>query len=374
MTTTTTDAPAETSPTLPGVDVAPTKPVKEPKADKPPKEPKADKPVKEPKAPKAPKTPAAEAAVTIPLTGLIDALDERLVIAGVDDYGSDHALSQANAGDEPPLWMINSVEESGVRTPIEITPDPKTPGNFLIVAGRTRLKAARVIAKKLKKAKKPPLMIPYFMSSDAYEERKAFTGMVQENVLRRSVNWDENVENAVKAKALGYSVKAIAEELYQGQVTVTQVYSWIAYHEKAHPLMKEAVREGRATPTAILEYTKGDLGKDPEKALKAFEADLKEMAEGPKKRADSKLNNKTVAENNAKRGNADAKKEPPAVQTTGITLGELGNLMTRWDLMKKENKLPEHLEALLDFVKVIKGEASYARIKGLKAAIDDIRA
>jgi hypothetical protein len=327
----------------------------------------------------------------------LDPLDETLIIAGVDAYGNDHFLYQASALNDPPDWLVDDVKARGVRTPIEVVPDTKQPGKLLIVWGRTRLKSARKVAAALAKAKKPGILIPYFISPrDPTDIKGLVKDMIGENAFRRSVDWTENVENAVRLRSLGLSPVQMEKDVWECKVTATQIRNWLNYHDKVHVKIKAEVDAGRVTPTAALEFIKGDGGKVDKNgvltehaakiqldlyadAVGAFKADVagkvtakKGGTKGSKTpRKDSKINAKSAQKARANSGAGP--KAPPVDGNSGLSITEVRKLVDRWTEAKKEGKLPVD-EMVFDAYAAIVGEGSFMRVKGLKGSVTELRA
>lgn len=306
-------------------------------------------------------------------TGHIASNDPRLVVVGADEFGSDHWLFRQSALVTPPEWMVSSIAKSGVQQAIGLT---EVAGKLLVVWGVTRVNAARVAMGKKKGA--PPIQIPYVLVE--HNEKADFTRMVQENVLRRSISWDENVENATRAKTMLHLTPAkIAADLYEGTVTDVQVRSWIAYGEKLHPLIKEAVTAQRLTPTAALEFLKG--GKDHKAQLSEFE-EVMGVAQVSNRKA-GKVQAKAISKKpkkgeveeaeGAEEVEGDAAPAAAAAPPAGISRGEIAKLVRMWTEQEGEGKLPVE-QVVLDAFRAIIGEGSYNRVKGLKPSLTKVRA
>jgi ParB-like chromosome segregation protein Spo0J len=313
-------------------------------------------------------TPAtAEAAAQgMSANGTIACNDPRLVVVGRDEFGSDHWLFRQSAITEPPEWMIGSIAKVGVQQPVGLT---EVGGKLLVVWGVTRVNASRKAMGKRKDA--PPIQIPYILVD--HNEKRDFTRMVQENVLRRSISWDENVENATRAKTLlGLSPAKIATDLYEGTVTDVQVRNWIAYGEKLHPLIKEAVTAGRLTPTAALEFLKGN--KDHKAQLAEFE-EVMGIAQKSNRKT-GKVQAKSVSKAKAPKDEpADDEGEAapsPSALPAGISRSEVAKLVKLWTAQEEQGKLAVE-QVVFDAFKSIIGDASYNRVKGLARSITTIR-
>lgn len=136
-----------------------------------------------------------------------------------------------------PKWLVTSLEEHGVETPIEVSPGPK--GTYLIDAGKTRVRAIPLAYEILKKKKKPLFPIPILVK--ARSEMEAMDRMVRENEHRRDSDAITKAEMMMRDLDVGKTEGEVATLFRVSPSTVAQYIKLLGLPDD----VKKLVREGR---------------------------------------------------------------------------------------------------------------------------------
>lgn len=147
-----------------------------------------------------------------------------------------------------PKWLVTSLEEHGVETPIEVSPGPK--GTFLIDAGKTRVRAIPLAYELLRKKKKPLFSIPVLVRTR--DEIAAMDRMVRENEHRRDSDAVTKAETMMRMLDVGKTEGEVAAQFRVSTQTVTQYLSLLGLPDE----VKKMVREGRLSVSSAVGVAK----------------------------------------------------------------------------------------------------------------------
>lgn len=175
--------------------------------------------------------------------------------------------------DELQQWALNDIKPNGIRSPLWVRPHPRQPGNYELVAGMRRLKAAEIIGLEA---------VPVKVFD--WDDRTAFHAAISENANRRDFSALEELDNTLRLLEiqLGYDSEGVASFLYrmnnaakgtanqnvlvsQEAELVKQIFNsfgritWQSFVATRLPLLKkpqeilDGIRQGK------IHYTKGIL-------------------------------------------------------------------------------------------------------------------
>jgi ParB family chromosome partitioning protein len=147
-----------------------------------------------------------------------------------------------------PKWLVTSLEEHGVETPIEVSPGPK--GTFLIDAGKTRVRAIPLAYEILRKKRKPLFPIPVLVK--ARDEVQAMDRMVRENEHRRDSDAVTKAETMMRMLDVGKTEGEVASQFRVSTSTVSQYLALLGLPDE----VKKMVREGRLGVSAAVGISK----------------------------------------------------------------------------------------------------------------------
>jgi ParB family chromosome partitioning protein len=165
--------------------------------------------------------------------------------------------------------FVNNIYAVGVDTPIIIAKIDDLP---TVVAGRSRVRAAR-LANKKRKAKGEPLI-----KVDCKMKRDSDTGlmgtMISENEARRD---DDMMTKIVKAKR--YLNKGVSPEdaAIRFNVSLATFKNWLAFDDNALAATKKAVETGKVSVSAAMTLARI---KEPEKQKEALDELMTHVAAG----------------------------------------------------------------------------------------------
>lgn len=209
---------------------------------------------------------------------------ERGKLDTVDDPS--HPLWDGERLEEPLTEaFIANVDAFGVIVPIVISKDDDAP---TVVAGRQRVRAARVVNARRAKRGEPLITVECKMRRT--DGNGLMGAMIAENEARKN---DEVLGKMAKAR------KYLARGVSEADVAVTFAIStetlkgWLAFDDNATKTTKQAVASGRVSATAAAELARI---KDPEKQ----DAALTTMFTSPGKNTVTKAR-KAVAKTNGKK-------------------------------------------------------------------------
>jgi len=186
---------------------------------------------------------------------------DKLVIVGLDDDGKDEAGEVHNLYDDSVHLPVREedvadVMQLGVHTPVKVHREMfKGHWRVVIAAGRQRVKWAREANKRLRKARKPPILV-----TGTWEKDDPMGVMISENVHRRAA--DSAKERALKLKRYMGQGHSIEEAATVGGCTTATVKNLIAFLE-ADPSIHRAVEKGLPLAAG---YKLSKLPKEDQKA------------------------------------------------------------------------------------------------------------
>lgn len=192
--------------------------------------------------------------------------------------------------------FIANIDAYGVIVPIVIAKDDETP---TVVAGRSRVRAARIVNARRAKRGEPPITIECKMRRT--DGIGLMGAMIAENEARRN---DEVLAKMAKAKRMlsrGVGEPDVAATF---AVSVETLKGWLAFEDNATAETKKAVSQGRVSATAAAELARV---KDPEKQSVA----LTSLLTAPGK--------KTVTAARKAAANVNGKKKASGADGVGIT-------------------------------------------------------
>jgi len=168
-------------------------------------------------------------------------------------------------------WALNDIEPNGIRSALWVRPHPSVPGNYELVAGLRRWKAAEILNLETVPAK-----------VFEWDDRTAFQAAVSENANRRGFSALEDLDNTLRLLeiSLGYEEEEILTLLYRmnnankNRVNreiltsneaklVEQVFdsfgliTWKSFVASRLPLLKKPKDVLTRIRTGEIEYTKG---------------------------------------------------------------------------------------------------------------------
>ncbi len=170
------------------------------------------------------------------------------------DHGPEHDLYDERVREALTAEFVNSIDAHGVDTPILIV---KLDDVATVIAGRKRVRAARIVNARRKKRGEPPIKI------DCKLKRTSGAGllaaMITENEARTDDGLLTKIEKLKRLMSRGVSPEDAAIHFSVGVATVK---GWLAFEDNATAETKAAARAGRLSASAAAELTKIS---DPEK-------------------------------------------------------------------------------------------------------------
>jgi ParB family transcriptional regulator, chromosome partitioning protein len=174
------------------------------------------------------------------------------------DHGAEHDLYDERVGEPLTEEFVNSVDAHGVDTPILIV---KLDDVATVVAGRKRVRAARVVNARRKKRGEPPIKI------DCKLKRASGAGLLAAMITENEARTDDSVLTKIeKLKRLMNRGVSVEDAAVHFSVSVKVVRGWLALEDTATAETKAAVRAGRLSAFAAAELAKvADPDKQREK-------------------------------------------------------------------------------------------------------------
>jgi transposase len=174
------------------------------------------------------------------------------------DDGPEHDLYDERVAEPLTEEFVNNVDAHGVDTPVLIV---KLGDVATVVAGRKRVRAARVVNDRRKKRGEPPIKV------DAKLKRASGSGllaaMITENEARTSDGILTKIEKLKRLMNRGVSPEDAAIHF---SVSTSTVKGWLAFEDHATTETKAAARAGRLSASAAAELAKvADPDKQREK-------------------------------------------------------------------------------------------------------------
>lgn len=164
------------------------------------------------------------------------------------DDGPDHDLYDERVNEPLTEEFINNVDAHGVDTPVIIV---KLDDVATIVAGRKRVRAARIVNLRRKKRGEPPIKV------DCKLKRVSGSGllaaMITENEARTNDGLLTKIEKLKRLMARGVSPEDAAIHFSVGVATVK---GWLAFEDNATVETKAAARAGKLSASAAAELTR----------------------------------------------------------------------------------------------------------------------
>lgn len=158
------------------------------------------------------------------------------------DDGPDHTLWDARILDPLDEGFLANITVFGVDSPIVIT---KINGVAVVIAGKTRVRAARRANKKRKAAGEPLIKIDCKMKRDS--EIGLLGAMIHENEARRNDDVLAKIDKLKRFLNKGGSIEDAALRYGVGTPTIK---GWLAYDDNALTDTKKAVESGKISQTA----------------------------------------------------------------------------------------------------------------------------
>lgn len=160
----------------------------------------------------------------------------------------------------------------GVETPVLIA---KIDGVPTVIAGRRRVRAARLANRKRKDRGEPLMKVDAKQVRDPADNLSGLMGsMIQENEARDDDNLATKLYKLKRLMAMGVSIEDAAKRF---TVSLAHIKTWLAFDDNALTATKKAVESGKISPSAGIALARV---KEPEKQKEALEEVLAHVAEG----------------------------------------------------------------------------------------------
>lgn len=189
----------------------------------------------------------------------------------------------------------------GVNTPIIIA---KINDVATVIAGKSRVRAARRANHERLEKGEALMRIRCVMQRDTSHAALLAT-MVSENNARREDDLSDKIEKAIAMIDAGISEDDVATHF---AVKLTTIRGWLAFHDHATELTKQAVKEGRVGASSAAELAKIHDAGEQNKALET-------MLIAPEPRGRSARAAKMIRKSSSKVGNASDRKTQVALLT-----------------------------------------------------------
>lgn len=164
------------------------------------------------------------------------------------DDGETHELFDERVGEALTEEFVNSIDAHGVDTPILIV---KLNDVATVVAGRKRVRAARIVNGRRKKRGEPMIKI------DCKLKRVSGTGllaaMITENEARTDDGLLTKIDKLKRLMSRGVNEEDAAIHFSVGLPTIR---GWLAFEDNATAQTKDAARKGRLAASAAAELAK----------------------------------------------------------------------------------------------------------------------
>lgn len=174
------------------------------------------------------------------------------------DHGPEHDLYDERVAEALTEEFVNSVDAHGVDTPILIV---KLDDVATVIAGRKRVRAARIVNARRKKAGEPPIKI------DCKLKRATGSGLLAAMITENEARTDDGLLTKIeKLKRLLNRGVSVEDAAVHFSVSVATVKGWLSFEDHATAETKAAARGGRLSASAAAELTKiADPDKQREK-------------------------------------------------------------------------------------------------------------
>ena len=174
------------------------------------------------------------------------------------DDGLEHDLYDERVSEALTEEFVNNVDAHGVDTPVLIV---KLGDVATVIAGRKRVRAARVVNARRKKAGEPPIKV------DCKLKRATGSGLLAAMITENEARTDDGLLTKIeKLKRLLNRGVSVEDAAVHFSVSVATVKGWLAFEDHATAETKAAARGGRLSASAAAELTKiADPDKQREK-------------------------------------------------------------------------------------------------------------
>lgn len=200
--------------------------------------------------------------------------DDLCIIGGKKMPAAERGSLDTNDGEEHELYdprilellteeFILNIDAHGVDTPILIA---KIDDVAVVIAGKTRVRAARLVNRRRKSRGEPPIKIDCKIKRGPATSLLA--AMIIENEARRDDGIPAKIEKLKKLMARGVSADDAAVNF---GVKVKTVKGWLAFEDNATPETKRAAEAGRLSHTAAAALARI---KDPDEQRKTLDGML----------------------------------------------------------------------------------------------------
>jgi ParB-like chromosome segregation protein Spo0J len=164
------------------------------------------------------------------------------------DDGPEHDLYDERVGEALTEEFVNSIDAHGVDTPILIV---KLGDVATVIAGRKRVRAARVVNVRRKKRGEPLIKI------DCKLKRASGSGLLAAMITENEARTDDGLLTKIeKLKRLMNRGVSVDDAAIHFSVGVATVKGWLAFEDNATAETKAAARTGRLSASAAAELTK----------------------------------------------------------------------------------------------------------------------
>ena len=172
--------------------------------------------------------------------------DERGPLDTVD--GPEHDLYDERVGEPLTEEFVNSVDAHGVDTPILIV---KIDDVAVVIAGRKRVRAARVVCARRKKAGEPPIKV------DCKLKRVSGSGLLAAMITENEARTDDKILTKIEKlkRLMNRGVSPEDAAIHFGQKVGT-INGWLAFYDNATAETMTAARAGRLSASAAAELAK----------------------------------------------------------------------------------------------------------------------
>lgn len=164
------------------------------------------------------------------------------------DHGPEHDLYDARIEEALTEEFVNNIDAHGVDTPIIIV---KLDDVATVVAGRKRVRAARIV--NLRRKKKGEPLIKVDCKLKRVEGAGAVGAMIRENEARTDDGILTKIDKLKRLMDRGVSVEDAAIEFNVKGITVK---GWLAFEDNATAETKAAARAGRLSASAAAELAR----------------------------------------------------------------------------------------------------------------------
>ena len=164
------------------------------------------------------------------------------------DDGEAHDLYDERVSEPLTEEFVNSIDAHGVDTPILIV---KLGDVATVIAGRKRVRAARVVNARRKKRGEPPIKVDCKLKRASGSALLA--AMITENEARTDDGLLTKIEKLKRLMNRGVSIEDAAIHFSVG---VAAVKGWLAFEDNATAETKAAARAGRLSASAAAELTR----------------------------------------------------------------------------------------------------------------------